>query len=88
MQQSPEPSWRVVYHGKLTPELINRLNAAGITTHGRPRDTGEVDAAGRQILAHPLRVRATDAEQAYRRACDALGEHDVHVEDEPSLMIR
>jgi hypothetical protein len=69
-----ERAWRVVLRGRMTDEMVRRLRVAGIFPRGAPSDSGNVDRAGNHLIDHALLVVAADADQAYVRVGEALGD--------------
>jgi len=66
--------WRVVFRGVLTEEMFSKLEAAGIFQCDGAFLLGRRDRQGRELVDYPLRVEARDADHAFVRLTQVLGD--------------
>jgi hypothetical protein len=80
-------AWRVVYRGRLTSSIRERLSAVGIVASARSyRHTCE-HSQWRYEACHPLRVEARSAAEACARVRELVGEGVGEIVDTPVTSI-
>jgi len=72
-----ERAWRVVFRGFLPDDMLHRLAAAEIVLCGEPWFSGQVGRGGHDLFDYPLRVAARDADHAFVRVTQVLGDGSV-----------
>lgn len=79
--------WRVIFRGRLTNEMAARLEASGILRSGPSTLSGAFDRGARELYDHPLRVAAGNADEAFVKVTQVLGDgYTANIVATPTLL--
>jgi hypothetical protein len=79
--------WRVVFRGRLTALMLDQLSAAGIEPCGSSSYSGRAGRGGLELHDYPFSVEARNADDAFVRLTQALGEgYTSSVRETPTLL--